>query len=244
MRMYFAGPDKATLAEAVKGQRVLESFARIWTGLDRYRKTYPSMMLDSGAFSEINSGVAIDINEYGAFAAKHQGDYDHVVNLDDISGDIERSSKNERHLRERWGLDPMPVFHQGEPMSVLDEYCSRAKTVGLGFKRPLTSRIVRHDWLSECFARIPSGQATHGFAMTGYMSSFPFASVDSTTWIREYMDIAFGRNGQVGTLAKFLTPGEVLEIVVKKWDRMPRCTSWDGPGRPSNQLALFDTAER
>jgi len=239
MRLYFASPNKHIYAAAVVGQYVLETFADIRPFSDSYRRAFTGLMLDSGAFTEINSGKKVDLHAYGAFAAEHAADYDVVVNLDDIAGDVDKSASNERVLRDEYGLDPMPVYHQGEPLSVLAEYCARADYVGLGFQRPLLSSDDRRAWLDECFAAVPTGHRLHGFAMTGYMGSHPFYSVDSTTWIRTYMDIAYGAHGQIGTLAHFLTPGEILEIVVKRWERMPRCTSWDGCRKATPQIDLF-----
>jgi len=244
MRLYFASPNTHPLAQAVVGKYVLESFAIRWKPYWRYRRSFAGLMLDSGAFSEINSGKSISVDAYGEYAAKHDGDYELVVNLDDIGGDLKRSQANERRLREVYGLDPMPVFHQGEPWSVLSEYCDRSGYVGLGFQRPLNGREQRRGWLEKCFAEVPAGHQLHGFAMTGYMGAFPFASVDSTTWIRDYLGIAHGDNARIGALARFLTPLEIMEVVVKRWERMPRCTSWSNLDRPSPQLGLFDEGGR
>ena len=240
MRIYFASPNTHPLAAAVVGRFVLESFAIHWKSYWQYRRSFAGLMLDSGAFTEVNSGIPVNVDDYGAYAAKHNDDYELVVNLDDIGGDVDLSQANERRLRERYGLDPMPVFHQGEPMSVLAEYCARADYIGLGFKRPLLNADHRTAWVEQCFAAVPSGQKVHGFAMTGYMERFPFTSVDSTTWIRDYMGVAHGANGQIGDLARFLTPAEIFEIIMKKWDRMPRCTSWDGMEKPSKQITIFE----
>tara|TARA_Y100000310_G_scaffold317444_1_gene370337 strand:+ start:32 stop:757 length:726 start_codon:yes stop_codon:yes gene_type:complete len=226
VRLYFASPNTRILAEAVKDKHVLESFAIQWKNANQYRMTYKSMMLDSGAFSAHNSGKVIDVDEYGEYAAVHAADYDLIVNLDDIGGDVGKSEAHERRLREVHGLNPVPVFHQGEPWAVLDEYASRAEVVGLGFKRPLTPPAIREAWIGECFSRLPQGQRVHGFAMTSFMGKFPFASVDSTTWIREYMNITYGPHARIGQLAAFLTPLEILDLVIKRWERLPRCTTW------------------
>ena len=240
MKLYFASPNTRILAEAVKEQRVLESFAIQWKYANQYRMAYRSMMLDSGAFSAHNSGKVIDVDEYGEYAAAHAADYDLVINLDDIAGNVALSAANESRLRDVHGLDPVPVFHQGEPWAVLDEYTSRAPVVGLGFKRPLTRPAIRREWIGECFGRVPTGHKIHGFAMTSYMGDFPFASVDSTTWIRDYMDIAYGPHGQIGELARFLTPLEILDLVIKKWERRPRCTTWERQKTNTNQLSLLE----
>lgn len=211
---------------------VLESFAYRKDYFERYRPTWARAFLDSGAFTELSQGVAIDLGAYIAFAQEHGKFYDVVANLDDIRGDVGRSQRNFRAMRDA-GLKPLPVFHQGEPWSVLDEVIAAApeRYIGLGFQRPITGAEA---WLEEVFSRVPSDVRTHGFAMTNYLQ-FPFHSVDSSTWVYEWKAL-MAVQGQGADALSCLTPGELLEIVMKKYQRLRRAEKWTG----KRQGSLFE----
>jgi hypothetical protein len=131
----------------------------------------------------MTQGVAISLGEYIAFAQQHGKFYAAVANLDDIRGDVARSRANHQRMLDA-GVKALPVFHQGEPWSVLDEVIASApeRYIGVGFQRPITGA---HEWLEEVFSRVPSDVRVHGFAMTSFLQ-FPFHSVDSATWVHEW----------------------------------------------------------
>lgn len=214
--------------EALKGFNVLESFAYQRGGVtDRYRPTWSGAMLDSGAFTELSQGVAIDLGEYIEFCHAHGKFYDVLVTLDDIRGDVDKSRANFQRMLDS-GLRPMPVFHQGEPWSVLEEWIAAApdRYIGLGFQRPI---VNARAWLDECFARIPRDVWVHGFAMTSMVEhGFPFYSVDSSTWVYEW-NALLAAKGQGADALMYLTPGEMLEIVLKKYQRLRAAKAWRAP---------------
>lgn len=200
--IHFAGINNAILSRATEGYPVLISYADImrrpgvWTReiLPRLEaRTWSSVILDSGAFTVISAGIEIDADEYGAFVAEYGHLFDVVVNLDDIAGDLEATRRNQTTL-ERYapaGTDILPVFHQGEPWEVLEEYVQRHDYIGVGFARKpggkfATSIAERRAFLREFFARVGGRAKVHGFGMTAHArEGYPFASVDSTTWIAE-----------------------------------------------------------
>lgn len=230
MRIYLASPGNQLHAEMMAGCHVLESFAlhaqRAW--MVRYRPTFTSMMLDSGAYSEMTTGKPVDLGAYVAFAHEHRAGYDEIVNLDVISGDVAArvaaSKRNLQTLRDA-GLDPLPVFHQGEPWSVLAELASCGR-VGLGFQRPIRNAEA---WLDDCFGRLAAGVRVHGFAMANekFTRRYPFYSVDSATWFFEWRAL-MAISGQGSDVMRYLTAGEVLSLVVKKYERLAAATSWAG----------------
>jgi hypothetical protein len=223
--------DRLT-CEALRGMNVLESFAYRRDYFERYRPTWAGAFLDSGAFTEMTQGVAIDLGEYIAFAQEHGKFYAAIANLDDIRGDIDRSRANHQRMLDA-GVKAMPVFHQGEPWSVLDEVIAAApeKYMGLGFQRPISGAEA---WLEEVFSRVPSAVRVHGFAMTSFLK-FPFHSVDSATWVYEWKAL-MSVKGQGADALDALTPGELLEIVMKKYQRLHRCEQWTG----KRQGSLFE----
>jgi hypothetical protein len=240
MKVYLATPATQLHAEMMAGCDVLESFALKATApwMVRYRPTFRSMMLDSGAFSEMTSGKPVDLGAYVAYAVEHGAAYDEIVNLDVISGDIAKrvdaSTRNLQTMRDA-GIDALPVFHQGEPWSVLEELAACGK-VGLGLQRPIRSA---DDFLNGCFERL-DGVCVHGFAMANerYTGRFPFASVDSATWIHELMALS-ALNGQGSDVLRYQTQGELLRLVITKYQRLPMASAWAG----STQGSLFERAE-
>lgn len=222
------GRASRLVLEACRGRRVLESFAYLRDVTDRYRPTWSGGMLDSGAFTELSRGVAIDLGAYIAFAQQHGAFYDALVSLDDIAGDVDRSRANFRRMLDA-GLRPIPVFHQGEPWSVLDEVCAAApdRYIGIGFQRPIRDG---RRWLNDVFALVPAGVRVHGFAMTSHVErGLPFYSVDSSTWVHEW-NALLGVKGQGADALGYLTPGEVLDIVLKKYDRLAARRAWSAAG--------------
>lgn len=237
MRFYLATPATQLHAEVMAGCYVLESFAIKATApwMVRYRPTFAGMMLDSGAFSEMTTGVAVDIAEYIEFCQRHGRAYDEIVNLDVISGDVtarvDASARNLQRMRDA-NLDPMPVFHQGEPWSVLTDLAACGR-VGLGFQRPIRNA---DEYLSGCFSRLPSSVRVHGFAMANekYTGRYPFASVDSATWWYELKALS-AISGQGSDVLQYLTQAELLRLVLTKYQRMPFATAWAG----ETSLPLF-----
>lgn len=237
MKVYLATPGTQLHAESMVGCDVLESFAlkarASW--MTRYRPTFSSLMLDSGAYSEMSTGVKVDLGEYIAFAQEHGAAYESIVNLDVISGDVKErvaaSSKNLQRMRDA-GIDALPVFHQGEPWSVLRELAERGR-VGVGFQRPIRSA---DEFLTGVFETIGSSVRVHGFAMANerYTGRYPFASVDSATWVHELKALS-AITGQASDVLQYLTQGELLKLVVLKYRRMPMATAWTG----RKQVGLF-----
>ena len=232
-RIYFAGVNTQHLCSAFAGHHVLESYADGGGRklLERYRPTFASVALDCGAYSEMTTGKPIDLAAYIDFCLEHAAGYSWVASLDVIGGGPEENVKNWQSMLAA-GVEAIPTFHQGEPFSLLSDYCAAAKRIGLGFKRPIQNA---RPWLSECFARIPAGFPVHGWAMTAY-TDFPFDSVDSRTWFFE-MRALMSVEGQGADALRCLTPGELLEIVIKKYERLPLRERWEGKAA---QLPLLE----
>lgn len=237
MIIYLATPATQLQAECMAGMHVLESFAlkarEPW--MVRYRPTFAGMMLDSGAFSEMTSGKPVDLGAYIAFCQEHRAGYDAIVNLDVIAGDVtarvDAGKANLQRMRDA-GINAMPVFHQGEPWSVLGELAGVGH-VGLGLQRPIR---CAEDFLDNCFQRIEPAVRVHGFAMANekYTGRYPFHSVDSATWVHELRALS-ALEGQGSDVLRYLTQAELLRLVVTKYRRLPMATAWAGKA----QVGLF-----
>lgn len=234
MIVYFAGVNQTHFCERFIGRHVLETFTDSRPLYGRYRATFASMALDCGAFSELRTGKAVDLGEYADFCLEHGAFYEWVASVDSIRGGVAENLRNWQALTDR-GVESMPTFHQGEPISVLQEYCSRSARVGLGFQRPIQNEAA---FLDAAFNVIPSHVKVHGWAMTNYTARYPFASVDSTSWLHELKALRAVQTTQQGEPFAHLTDGELIEIIQKRYDRMPRMKLWQH--RPaSQQFHLF-----
>lgn len=234
MRIYFAGANTRVLLEAVKGKRVLETFADRRPVIDEYRHTWEGTLLDSGAFSAYNSGKVINLQDYIDYCLIYKKYYEGIVVLDDIAGNVDLTKRNLTMMIEN-SIPTIPVYHQGEPVSVLQEYCADFDYIGLGFKRPIQDA---KRYLDECFSHIPETTKVHGFAMTNYMAYYPFYSVDSTSWMlncRRLWEV----KGAQGKALKCLTLAELLEIEIKKYERLPKMER-----RPRSEALKISSQER
>lgn len=146
--------------------------------LYKHVRTFKSM-LDSGAYTAKSKKKKIDIN--ALIKEIKEGKWHEAAALD-VIGDPKASLENAEYMKKA-GVDAFPTFHFGEPWEFLDEYARKFDKVGLGGLVPIKSPSDRHDWLTQCFARIWP-KKTHGFGVMGKatLMQFPFHSVDSTSW--------------------------------------------------------------
>lgn len=167
----------------------------------RHEYNVERWVMDSGAFTVMNSGGTIDVNDYAQACLAVQGDAAEIFGLD-VIGDHVGTRKNNEHL---WnmGIDAIPAFHMGEPWSALDAMKDRPKIALGGIARKGSGREL---WIKQCFARVWP-KKIHGFGLTAraMMALAPFHSVDSASWI---FGPAFGVwSGFTGNYAKFSIRG-------------------------------------
>ena len=206
MKIYLASPQSQMHAHAVNGMNVLLSFA-FWTKwIDGYVKSFDHVLIDSGAYTVLNSGATIDILEYRDWSQRWDGTVDAIAGLDDISGDWKQSLEN---YRIGGGF---PTFHDTDPPELLADLCHLAKErgnwLGIGIKPPRDNKRI---WLKETLSQIPEGIHVHGWAMRQYADLARFDSMDSTNWWRDGF--------KYKTMLPHLTYAECLDIVVKRYQR-------------------------
>lgn len=232
-RVYFAAAAQHSWCDWLGGHHVLESFANNLgeepDSLARYRGVYESMALDSGVYANMTAErrgerPVVEIGPYIAFAVQHGEFYDWCAVFDAITGGAEANRRNWQKCHDAAIPRLMPVFHQGEPISLLREYVAAGGGyVGLGFQRPIKDEAA---FLDACFAEIPSSWWVHGFAMTNYLR-WPFTSADSKTWLHEVLAME-SESGQGRSALAYLTKHELLDIVVKKYQRQWKRDVWRG----------------
>lgn len=166
-----------------------------------------SWVLDSGAFSALNAGVAIDLGEFAdyALAALESDDPPEEVFCLDVIGDWRKGWENWLEL-DRRGVRTIPCYHSGEPVELLRDMAAASGKVALGGVALVRMSKGKTDWFRRCFdAAWPC--LFHAFGMTTerLLRRLPFDSADSTNWktLSQMFGLwkAFGRGlaGRVGT---------------------------------------------
>jgi hypothetical protein len=166
-----------------------------------------SFFLDSGAYSAWTRGTEIDLDEYCAFIRANAEHLEVYACLDVIPGKPGRlasQAEREQAAEETWdnylymrreGLDPLPVYHYGEPPRFLERMLEfGCDYIGIGGLVSVSGKD-RKLWLDDLFLRLTDEQGrpivrTHGFGMTSVplIFRYPWYSVDSTSWIQSTMN--------------------------------------------------------
>lgn len=207
---YLASPNSQVQAAAVENMPVLLSFAIYSNWMDKYQATFSRILIDSGAYSVMNSGKSIDLQAYKDFCDRFYGRADACAGLDDIEGDWRQSLKN-------YEVCGFPTFHDTDPPELLDDLIPIARErggwIGVGLKPP---RQGKRDWVRATLDRIPPDLHVHGWALRLYRDEPRLDSVDSTNWWRDGFAV------RKLNLCAHLTYAEALEVVVKRYQRERR----------------------
>jgi len=190
MDVYLAGEQFAGVVDKVKRRLFSYYYNKKSTKhIDAAFDWGQDLFLDSGAFSAMNSGKVIDIEEYAQYLHEHAHKFQVISSLDDI-GNAEGSYNNLKTL-ETLGTKPFPVYHAREDESWLKKYIDEGYDyILIGGMVPETTQWLM-GWLDGLFSRIlcnPDGTARvklHGFGLTDQqlMFRYPWHSVDSTSWL-------------------------------------------------------------
>lgn len=148
--------------------------------------------LDSGAFTAWKQGKPINLAAYIEYVRTHGTKYTSIAALDDIES-WKSSRANWLNMCEALPLlrdRIVPVFHEGEPIELLDEYMAQAPIVGVGRTEGRRSKDKTILFYDAVFNHAP----THAFHAFGNgdpvtLEPYPFHSFDCTTWER---DSAYG----------------------------------------------------
>lgn len=139
---------------------------------------------DSGAFSAEHAGAQITTDEYAEWL-KRWGHRIHAYASLDVLHDPAASQANLEALRSH-GLDPLPVWHIGGPLEVLDRLLEERSYICIGgmVRASLTMRDPRlRRYLADVHERAArAGTALHGFGLGSWpmIERFPWYSADSS----------------------------------------------------------------
>lgn len=210
MIVYLASPNNQQQADAVRDMPVLLSFAIYSKYMDRYQQCFSRILIDSGAYSQFNSGKKIEVEKYADWAARWEGHADAIAGLDDISGDWRKSLSNYAAMP-----GGFPTMHDTDPPELLKDIVQlaveRKQWIGIGLSPPREGKERFVRWACD---NIPEDIHIHGWALRLYTKVRRLDSVDSTNWFRD----AFA----VRKDFPWLTFGEALEIIVKRYKRESR----------------------
>jgi len=155
---------------------------------DEIRGDGKTIFLDSGAFSMFTQGIKVDVKKYSAFIKRNQ-DVIEVASVLDGIGDPKLTLENQGKL-ETMGVNVLPCFHYGEPVSYLKHYIEHYDHITLGGMVPISTKDLR-TWLDEIWDQYLTDDEgkpiikVHGFGLTvlELMFRYPWYSVDSTSWV-------------------------------------------------------------
>lgn len=210
MDVYLASPNTQQQAEHCSNMNVLLSFASFSNWLWQYQASFRKVLIDSGAYSELNSGKKIDLQAYKDWCGKWIGYAEAIAGLDDISGDYNRSLKNYAAIE--WSF---PTWHDTDPLEILPELIAIAQErktwLGIGLMPP---RQNKEKIIREALEQIPENIHVHGWALRAYTHIRRLDSVDSTNWWRDAMAIRKNLH--------WLHYGECLDLIIKRYQRETR----------------------
>lgn len=226
MNVYLSSPGNQMHASYLCGMPVLLSFATWSNWLESYQASFSRILIDSGAFSEMNSGIAIDGVEYKDWYQQWVPHADAIAGLDDIRGDWRKSLKN----YELYG--GFPTIHDSDPFELLGDLISITRQqgrnwLGIGLVPP---RDGKEQFIRRVCDTVPDDIKVHGWALRAYTHVRRLDSVDSTNWFRDAW--------KYKTQLPFLTPAECVDLVVKRYQRWTRTINDEVE---SKELCLFDS---
>lgn len=211
MTFYLSSPGNQMHADYCRDMPVLLSYALWKPWLADYVPSFTRLLIDSGAFSEFNSGKKVDGAKYQDWCQRWQdvAHIDAVAGLDDIAGDWRKS------LRNYEAFGGFPTYHESDPPELLNDLLPIARErggwLGVGLIPP---RGGKWRWVKETLNRIPPGLHVHVWAGGEYCGHPRVDSADSTNWFRD----AWMYKNQL----PFLTTAECVELVVKRYQRERR----------------------
>jgi len=210
---YLGSPSNQMTCSYLAGMPVLVSYALYTAFLDDYVPTFARVLVDSGAFSEFNTGKPIDGAAYREWQARWRetAHVDAVAGLDDIRGDWRKSLKN----YDLYG--GFPTMHESDPPELLADLLpiarERGNWLGVGLIPP---RAGKWGWVRSVLDAVPDGIHVHVWAGGEYCGHPRVNSTDSTNWFRDAFKL------KVAPDTRHLTTAECVEIVVKRYQRAER----------------------
>lgn len=148
------------------------------------------IVLDNGEFSRWKSGIPTDVPGFYRFLRllDSEGIPWRWAVAPDVIGDAKGTREEWRRAQsEHADLLPklVPVFHEGDPWDLLDEYEPETRLVALGRTEGRGSKGKTFGWYDGAFNRHPDMRPhALGNASPETLEPYPFASFDASSWER------------------------------------------------------------
>jgi hypothetical protein len=225
--------------------RNYKNFERVLISYHYFKKKYDEigdlikdydLFVDSGAFSAFTQSKAIDLTDYMNWITSNK--FTTYASLDVIY-DPAQTMQNLR-IMESNGLKPIPTFHYGSDLTILEALNDEYSYIAFGGLVPLAKDKRRlMEWLDNCFAividNIRSGKIKiHGFGVLAddMLKRYPFYSVDGTSWIQggkfgetvQYKDGKLRRQSNAVTEARRLKRDykEMNMLAIEEYKKLER----------------------
>jgi hypothetical protein len=222
VKLYFAGAESRNSLELLKKNKVTNILQSAY--YLNYKKkpneiNFKNCLLDSGGFTAIKQGVAINVKDYADYLNKNKVKI--AFNLD-VRCTYE-TLKNQSYLESKTNTYIIPVYHWHEFISskhreLIKTYSKRYPLISLGGNPSNVGSIEKEVYFNYCFDNLKNNCKVHGLGVTSYkfMLKYPWYSVDSTTWL---MPEIFGQLVQFynGKLIKHESPRVAQKITSHKY---------------------------
>lgn len=212
MKIYLANLcDSKSIVGIENISNVLESFFYFKDWQIPYLKAWKNFMLDSGAFTFMNSlkSAKIDwdayVESYAAFINKHDIKLFFELDIDCLVGitEVERLRSKLENLT---GKQSIPVWHVSRGVDYFLKMCSEYKYVAIG--GIVTKEIKSKDygklqWFTNTAHKHDCKIHCLGFTSMKWLPELRFDSVDSTNWKngRRFGQMHFFKNGIIESIS-------------------------------------------
>ncbi len=154
----------------------------------------PEILLDSGAYSAHTKGKRVNLLEYVDYIRANRGQLSQYITLDVISEPS--TTLLIWDLLHEMRLNPVPVVHYGEELSVIEHYTKAGATlIALGGTVPIRDKRQVAGWCAEVKTRFPEVDFhLLGSNSSAILQSGALVSCDASTW---YLQAVMGRPSTV-----------------------------------------------
>lgn len=189
--MFFAGSEGQAYHDVLKRAGIenrLESFWAIGFGKQApAQNQFKNYLLDSGGYSARIRGIEIDVKDYANYLNKHQIKV--AFNLD--TNDVKETLLNQDYLEKSTDTYIIPIYHLSDWLSdehrwLIEKYVAEYPYISYGGSAGgKVSSLDRKKFLNYAFSHSRDKVRVHGLGMTAewMITSYPYYSVDSTSWI-------------------------------------------------------------
>ena len=191
MIMYFAGAEPENFNKLLHDCNVQNILVSAYSlnykkDLKLYKKRFDNVLLDSGGFSARVRGVEIKVKDYANYINKNNIKL--AFNLDTMS--VKETLSNQRYLEKNTDAYIIPIYHYSDYISkkhrtLLDRFIDKYNYISIGGVAGMRLGTRAERLYDYTFSKAQNDVKVHGLGITGtrVLASYPFYSVDSTSWL-------------------------------------------------------------